>query len=58
MLVKRPHAPIENRVQTREVIWIRIEPSGDVLLLDRNGTPVMPCLDDFQRRIVGDAAKV
>lgn len=54
MLVERSHTSVENGVKAWEVIWIRTEPRFDVVLPDRDGTPVVTCLDDFQGRIVGD----
>ena len=54
MLVERSHTPVENGVKAWEVIRIWGESRVDVVLMDRNGTAVVTCLDDFQGRIVGD----
>ena len=57
VLVIRPRAVVEDRVQSGEVAGIRIEPSIDMLRLDRNDAAVMTGCCNLRGRFVGDGRK-
>src|SRR6185437_15622868 len=47
---------LANHLSTK-VIWVRIEPSINVVFVGRTGASVVACLDDFQRWVVRDCGE-